>query len=501
MKKPSRITVALIGWALASLCCFGNPAFALDLGQLEFKNCELGKGITRTEAQCAYLEVPENRAEPNKRLLKIHVALIASRSRKVEADPVVMLAGGPGQAASESFSQIAHAFDRILEKRHVLLIDQRGTGLSHKLECDDDSDPESHLTGDTATEIEAAALEALRTGVQKCAVELSKRADLRFYTTTDATLDLEDLRKATGAPQLNLVGFSYGTRVAQQFAMHFPNSTRSLIIDGIAPNQLILGSEHAQNLEVSLAQHFNNCTSDPACQKRFGNPAETLSAVRAQLKLDEREVRINDPFTGKPKTVKLSHDRALGVLRFYAYGSQFAALIPLLLDEAKLGRVEPLLAQTQMAGEDVQSAISLGMHFSVTCAEDAEFLKINAADRDTLLGNQLPKMLIETCKLWPKGARAKDFFEPLKSSIPSLLISGEYDPVTPARYGDDVIKNLSNAKHIVVPKQGHINLSAGCMPKIAARFLDTLKPAELKTKCVARIKPAPFFLEFTGPSP
>jgi pimeloyl-ACP methyl ester carboxylesterase len=492
MKKTTRTfqSSTLAIFLLAGLC-LGSPAFAIDLGQLQFKNCELGTGLTRTEAQCAYLDVPENRADPKKRMLKIHIALIASRSRKVEADPVVMLAGGPGQAASEGFGQISRGFDRILEKRHVLLIDQRGTGLSHKLDCDQETDPES----------DDAAMETLLAGVRQCAAELSKKADLRFYTTTDATLDLEDLRKAIGAPQLNLAGFSYGTRVAQQFAMHFPNSTRSLIIDGIAPNQLILGSEHAQNLEVSLAQHFNNCTSDPACKKRFGNPAETLAAVRAQLRLDERDVRINDPFTGKSKSVKLSHDSALGVLRFYAYNSQFAALIPLLLDEAKLGRIEPLLAQTQMSGEDLQSMISLGMHFSVTCAEDAEFLKISEADSETLLGNQLPSMLIEACKIWPKGGRAKDFFQPLKSAIPSLLISGEYDPVTPARYGEDVIKNLSNARHIVVSKQGHINLSAGCMPKIAARFLDTLKPADLKTKCVARIKPAPFFLEFTGPSP
>jgi pimeloyl-ACP methyl ester carboxylesterase len=479
--------------SLFALCAttISLPLQALDLGQLKFRNCELGTGTTRSEAECAYLEVPENRADPKKRTLKIHIGLIASKSRKPEPDPVVFLAGGPGQAASDGFASIGSAFNRILEKRHVLLIDQRGTGLSHKLQCDDDAGPDA----------DPENLDLMREGAKRCVAQLSKKADLRFYTTTDGTQDLEDLRKAIGAPQLNLVGFSYGTRVAQQFAMHYPNSTRSLILDGIAPNTLILGNEHAPNLEASLSQHFSNCRVDPSCFKRFGDPAATLAEVRAQLKADPREMRINDPFTGKSKLVKLNHDRALGVLRFYAYNSDFAALMPLLLDEAKQGRVEPLLAQTQMTGANVGEQISLGMHFSVTCAEDADFLKPSEAHADMLLGNSLPSMMSEVCKLFPKGSRPRDFFEPLKSAVPSLLLSGEYDPVTPARYGEEVLKNLSNAKHIVAPKQGHITMPIGCIPKIAARFLDTLKPQELKSKCVSKIKSSPFFIDFTGPSP
>jgi pimeloyl-ACP methyl ester carboxylesterase len=122
-------------------------------------------------------------------------------------------------------------------------------------------------------------------------------------------------------------------------------------------------------------------------------------------------------------------------------------------------------------------------------------------DAERLLGNDIGDALLAQCQVWPKGERPKDFFNALKSDIPTLLISGELDPVTPPRYGETVLQGLRNATHVIAPAQGHINLMRGCIPKLAGEFMETLKPKELETKCVKEILPAPFFLEFTGPSP
>ena len=472
------------------IACLGiSAAHALELGQLSFKSCEIGKGLNLMKAECSNLTVPQNYAEPDGVKLQLHVALIASSARKPQADPAVYLAGGPGQSASESFAQIAAGFQEIMKDRHVLLLDQRGTGLSHALKCTMPEEDYQEMPDDTM----------LRKLTRECLQ--AQNVDPQFFTTTDATKDLETLRVAIGAPQLNLIGFSYGTRVAQQFAMHYPKSTRSLILDGIAPNQLILGSDHAQALDEALAKQFARCAADKACFARFGDPAKTLNELIADLTANPREIEISNPLNGKPSKLPLGIGALQGMARFYAYSSETAALVPLLMDEAKHGRPQAMLAQSEMAGRNLTDAMSLGMQLSVMCSEDNEFLKFDASNQARLLGNQMQETLNVQCQEWPKGARPKDFFQPLTGDIPTLLVSGEFDPVTPARYGDTVLKGLSNAVHIVAPAQGHINLGRGCIPKLAGQFMADLAPKKLDTACVKKITPAPFFLEFTGPAP
>jgi pimeloyl-ACP methyl ester carboxylesterase len=488
--KNARVSPWLaLQFGVALLFC--GQSSALTLGNVRFSSCEIGKGLSLTKAECARVPVPENYAEPAGKKLMLHVALIASGARNPPPDPVLFLAGGPGQASSDGFGQMAAGFREILKTRHLLLIDQRGTGLSHALNCEL---PEEVLNGQT--EPDANTFRAL---TKAC---LAKQdVNPAFFTTTVATKDLETLRLALAAPQLNLVGFSYGTRVAQQFAMHYPKSTRSLILDGVAPNTQILGSEHARNLDVALAQQFARCVADRECHAAFGNPAETLAAVRTDLLANPRAVAMNDPLTGKMRSVSLNVGALQGMARFYVYGSEMSALVPLLLNEAKLGRPQPMLAQSEMATKTIGDQMAQGMQLSVICSEDAAFLKPNPEDDKRLLGGDFVTMLLAQCQEWPKGERPADFFQALKSDIPTLIISGEYDPVTPARYGAEVLKSLSNAIHIVAPAQGHVNLARGCIPKLGGQFIESLKPKEIDTKCVAEIKPAPFFLEFTGPSP
>ena len=207
---------------------------ALMYGKLAFFPCSLSSPMAREslEAQCTDFEVPEDREQADGRKISLHIAWLEATERgDVAPDPVFFLAGGPGQSAVESYPPLDPAFREVRKHRHVILVDQRGTGKSNLLSCAMDEDDD-----------EDSSPEAMRAAAERCAKALSEKADLRHYTTTDAIADLDAVRKSVGAAKINLVGVSYGTRVAQQYAMRHPESTRSIVLDSVVPNTLGLGN-------------------------------------------------------------------------------------------------------------------------------------------------------------------------------------------------------------------------------------------------------------------
>jgi pimeloyl-ACP methyl ester carboxylesterase len=250
----------------------GTPDGNLRYGSLIFKPCSLSmSGMRAVEAQCTTLAVPENHAEPpggDGRKIELAIALVAA-SGSAEPDPIVMIAGGPGQSALEAYPALHAAFQDALRSRSVLLVDARGTGGSHPLKCEDESGRSA--VGDEDRVDPAAAREF----AERCRDRLAKDSDLRFYTTADHIRDLDLVRQQLGAQQLNLVGVSYGTRVAQQYAKRYPQHTRTVTLDSVAPNSLVLGQEHARNLDAALQLQFARCAKDAACAvaRAAGAPA------------------------------------------------------------------------------------------------------------------------------------------------------------------------------------------------------------------------------------
>ena len=403
-----------------------TPAPTRKLGRIAFTPCTLAPqfGAASVEAQCGTLSVAENPALPDGRKIALNIAWVpADEEADVLPDPVFMLAGGPGQAATDSYPQVAAAFNEVLKKRNVILVDQRGTGHSHPLACkDEDETPDTDVSADAA-----------RRFAERCRALLSKQADLRFYTTTDAIRDLDDVRKAIGAAHVNLVGISYGTRVAQQYAMRYPHSTRTLVLDSVAPNTLYLGNEFAGNLESALDLQFGQCGKTPACAKALGNPRSRLDALMAKLRSDPPLVRYRDASSGQMKEERLLPAHVAGLMRMYAYTPLASSLLPLQLNEAANGRYEGLMALSKMLGSAMSEQMTFGMQLSVICSEDAAGFKADPAAAGTLLGNQFSEYLGAQCQVWPKGAMPADFHVPLATKVPALLMSGEFDPVTPPR--------------------------------------------------------------------
>jgi pimeloyl-ACP methyl ester carboxylesterase len=470
----------------------GNAPQAITrrLGRLAFSPCTLAPdfGVQTVEAQCTTLSVPENRAAPGGRRISLAIAWIPARN-EAEPDPVFFIAGGPGQSALESFPGIAPAFEELRKKRDLVLVDQRGTGGSNKLICKDSEGKSAVVEGDDY------ALAAAKAFAARCAATLSKTADLRFYGTTDAIQDLDAVREAIGAPQVNLMGVSYGTRVAQQYAKRYPRHTRTVTIDGIVPNTLVLGNEHARNLERSLDSQFKRCASAPGCTQKLGDPRARLDAVMARLKADPPLVTYRDAITGESRQERLTPGHVATLARMFAYAPQVAGLLPLELNEAAQGRYEPLMALSKLLASTVGDQIMHGMQLSVICAEDAAELKADPADAGSLLGVDMITTLQAQCEAWPRGSRPADFRAPLAGPVPVLILSGEFDPVTPPRYGEEVLKTLPNGRHLVVRGQGHNVLPVGCLPKLFAHFVETADAKALDARCLDTV---PYAVPFTG---
>jgi len=141
------------------------------------------------------------------------------------------------------------------------------------------------------------------------------------------------------------------------------------------------------------------------------------------------------------------------------------------------------------------------MQISVICSEDADLLVPRPQDENALLGNNLVNGVKAGCEVWPHAARPADFHTPLKTDKPVLTLEGALDPVTPPRYGEQVVKNLSNARLIVAKGQGHNVIGRGCIPKLVGDFVDKLDPKTMDAKCVDRLGPMPAFVNFNGAAP
>ena len=471
-----------------------TPVKPRTLGKIAFKACSLDSSMSSDsiEAQCAQFSVPEDRSQPEGRKIQLNIAwLPATKDSDLAPDPVFYLAGGPGQAAVETYPILAPVFREVSKHRNIILVDQRGTGKSNLLACKFADVDEPTVPDNAATQAAAA----------KCATELSAKADLRHYTTSDAVADLDAVREAIGAAQINLVGVSYGTRVAQQYAMRHPTTTRSIVLDSVVPNPLQLGNIFARNLDDALALQFALCSKAPACKGKLGDPRAELDQLLTKLRAAPVEVSYRDATTGEQAQATLNADMLAGLVRMYAYMPAAGSLLPKLIHEANNGRYAGLVALAKMMSSDLEDSMAMGMQLSVICSEDKESIVASADDANTVLGNRMSEFMGAMCKAWPKGNVPADFHNALATNVPALILEGEFDPVTPPKYGEEVVKTLPNGRLFVLRGQGHNVIGAGCMPKLFTQFIEKADAKALDGACLDKLNYVPPFTSFNGWEP
>lgn len=448
-------------------------------------------GIRRS-VDCATVEVPLDYAQPEGDKLSLFIVRLPARTRTPNEDPLLMIAGGPGQSASESHLFIDKQFRRVHQFRDMYLIDQRGTGQSSPLRCP------SLEQDDWQVEFDA---ELTRKLALSCLSEF--KHDPRFFTTSVAIKDLEYVRKRLGVAQWNVYGTSYGTRVAQHYLRRYPEAVRAVVLDSVVPPEINLGPNIALDSQRALDRLLKRCADEDACAQSFPELEKHVLHLMKKLRKQSITVHYEDIQAGKIIQEPFSMAHLAIVIRFSLYQDEQFALLPLLLYEAAhKENFAPLARLAKQYIAFFKMGMNYGMHNSVVCSEDfqPEQTLTGQAMANNYLGHQIIDAITEICRVWPKGLVDKDFKQALVSNKPVLLLSGSEDPVTPPANADIAAKQLTNARHIVLPGQGHSVSSLGCARDIVSQFIDDPE-AELRTACRDRLKPAPFFIDFHGAEP
>lgn len=485
----SRLTLLL---PLIAFCA----ALHAQPASLRLDDCRLesAAGAGSASARCGWLTVPLNRDAPQGEQLKLHVAVIPALRLRAARDPLFVLSGGPGQAAGDFYLSISPALARVRRDRDIVLIDQRGTGRSNRLDCAFPDESEFATVGPEDLEAQARA----------CLAALA--SDPRYYTTSIAVRDLDEVRSALGYEQLNLYAISYGTRVAQHYIRRYPDRVRSAILDGAVPTDLALGPDAALAAQRALDALFRRCAQDAHCAKSFPKLAEQFAALQAQLEKAPLQLQIPDPIDSQPATTLFGLAQLSAAVRLLSYSDETASVLPLLIHEANsLQRPQSMASQYLMIKHSADMQIAYGMHFAVLCSEDAprwqEQTVADATLRQTYMGPAFMMGVAAICGAWPRGPVDADFNAPLSSTVPALILSGSNDPVTPQQYGERALKGFAKARHLVLADQGHGQLANGCMPRVLARFIAAGSVENLDTRCLDSVAPAPFMLSRSGPAP
>lgn len=447
-----------------------------------FRKAECPISVIGKPMECGFLTVPENRAKPQGKSVRLAVAIIRSSARTPRPDPIIYLEGGPGGSALADPSYWFEAPFRA--ERDIILFDQRGVGYSKpSLNC---PEMESNEYDDVLD-----AARACRDRLKKAGVDLTQ------YNSATNAADVNDLRIALKLNEVNLYGVSYGTRAALTAMRDVPQGLRSVILDSTYPPQVNAYVEQARNGADAILKLLNACNADRRCNRAYPNLERTFLRLVERLDQDPAYVLVNDPFSSQDMEIEMSGADLVDTLFDAMYSSAALPFIPRAVAESANGRFETLrllidgvpadtygadlevLPLTETEG-DVSDAE--GVFYSVECHDEAGFADPDKAMSlmdsyppelaDALLGSVAQTLAI--CDLWGAGFTPRMEARPVKSTIPTLVLAGEFDPITPPSWGRAALTNLDRGYFFEFPATGHGTLNIeGCPLQIALAFLDT----------------------------
>lgn len=444
------------------------------------------------ELRCGTIEVLEDRDRPDGRRIGIKVVVAPALSKTPRPDPLFYFAGGPGDGATGNAADAVPMFEAIRRERDIVFVDQRGAGESHRLDCDVPGSAE-----DLRGYFEDFFTDEV---VRRCREALAGKADLTRYTTSIAMDDVDEVRARLGYERINLFGGSYGTRAAQVYMRRHTEHVRSAMLLGTAGMKQHLPLYHARDAQASMDGLLAACAADAACNQAFPRVRQELDALIARLDQRPATTTVTDARTGQSVEVSITRRVFAENLRFSTYTPAIAMAAPLLIHRAHGGDFSTFARITLATEPWLREALAWGMHLSVTCSEDVPFFPrdIEPAVAGTYLGDYRVRMQQRACALWPRGEIPADFHEPVAVDVPTLLISGALDPVTPPRWAEEVKKHLPRSLHVVLP-EGHHGFfglaNVECMNAVMARFVEEGTVEGLDSSCTATMKRPKFLTD------
>jgi pimeloyl-ACP methyl ester carboxylesterase len=485
-RAPGLAAVLLAGAATVAAAS-AEPAPGIDL-----QTCSVA-GVERVS--CGTYTVPENRARPDARAIGLHVVVLSAANAKRAPDAVFILQGGPGQAASSLTDFYARIFAGLRDARDIVLVDQRGTGASHPLDCrlgGSRADPGAYL-GDL--------FPADR--VRACRSELEPDADLTQYTTPIAMEDLEAIRAALGYEQVDLYGTSYGVRAALVYARAHPERVRAMVLKGVAPMSGVIPRDFAADSQRALDLLFDDCAADEPCARAYPALRADFAKVLGELRKGPVDVDVEVRGADLPRKYPLEVGPFGAFVRTVLQSTSTAKELPLVIHDAAGGNWLPYTRLAVPLREDAARGLQMGMFLSVTCSEDAPLLATaRPVTGDTFLQDYWAHALLAACAEWPRGRVPDDYRDAVRSEAPTLLVSGFLDSAAPPRWADDAAQTLPNSHQIVV-RYGSHSFSGldGCIDVLMTRFIAQASARGLDERCIAKIRRPPFTLPRAATSP
>lgn len=463
-------------FAILILLAVAGGAKAAPAQSLSTAPCDL-PGIDRP-ARCGVLEVPEAPDKPNGRKIGLNVAILPSASGASKPDPIVVLAGGPGESAVSDASYYYERLAPLLNDRDLLLVDQRGTGRSGGLQC-----------GVLPPEMQPEVLKDVfpPKAIGQCRAELEKKADLTRYIFSYVAQDLEAVRLAAGYGPLNLFAGSYGTRAAQVFMRTYPKSVRTAFLGSPVPLDAANPLPFAQTAQGAFESLFADCEADEECHAAYSHLRDDFAYMYERLDFYLVRVKVE----GRSEPALLTRGRVIEWMRSKLYRPGSSADLPWVIHRAALEDWSPIVTPLLDYAAKGDADLSTGAFFSITCSEDVPFISQTETDKETegtYLGDYRVLEQQTICRNWPKANLPKDYRSPLKSDVPALFVTGDHDGGTPPWYTDRVIRGFSHAALLIAQGQGHTEWS-DCVAEHYGQLLQTGSAEGLAGSCPAIPRP------------
>ncbi len=421
---------------------------------------------------CYAIDVAENPEQQNGRRLSLEVIVLRAHNQEGAEDPLFVIPGGPGQSATRAVgarNYFISVFDGVRRNRDIVLIAPRGTAGANELRLS----PNAEALFDHLDTIIPA------TWARDGRRALSAKAELSQYTTSRIVDDLEATRRAIGYKKINLYGTSYGSRVAQLYAIRYPENARAIILKAPLPPSVPIPLSYTANSERALRLHFDHCRKTPTCAAAFPNLDTDFSRLMETLAASPARIEITNPMTGEAQNITVS-DTAFGLLlRSIMMNAGAATNIPALIHNAANGDFAMISQLVPIIRSSYATQLASGMALSVIAAEDIPLMEPKAVAQDANAGflkGAVGRGIQEAAKDWPAGAPGPDRYSFMEGDTPTLIIAGELDPATPPEYGALIAAALSNARLVVFSGGAHSASNFSGIDRMMTDFIESADP-------------------------
>jgi pimeloyl-ACP methyl ester carboxylesterase len=457
--------------------------------ELGLHDCDL-PGVTEP-VQCGVLWLPEDRSISEGRRLPIKVVVIPARNKDSKEGPVFSFGGGPGQTATEDAPQYVNDWRRV--DHDVVLVDHRGTGEGHRLDCPragSDEDLQGYLKPFFSAEMG-----------RQCRESLERDFDLSQYTTFAAAQDLEDARKALGYETINVDTTSFGSYLALIYMREFPGRVRSAFLGSAVTLRTRVPLHMAEDTQQALDATFRDCEADKACHTAFPTARDDFYRTLLELRAKPGDGVVKNPKTGSSVRVKLTADAFTDAVRVILYRQAAARTLPFLVKRAREGDLSSFANVALQSNRRLYNSVRFGLFLSVTCNEFVSRIdpkEISAATEGTFIGDARVRGQMEACSEWRRSALPSDFFRDFVSNTPAVLSSYNLDPTINARWLEFAKTTLPNS--VVITTAGGHSANNECTDRITKQLFKTASVDHLDLSCIPDVKQPPFQLHAETPN-